>query len=263
MMATDHRRVRSSTGSSVQPEGFHAEFVIAVGSHQVVTSAPDASLMVRTARSAGWVIAWRMLTRSLGLVSTVVLTKLLLPSDFGLVALATSFALAVDGLSELGVGEALMRETSLDRDMYNTGFTISFCRGLLTAAVIAIGAWPVAVFFERPSAGHHHVGIGSGDAAEFGRKYRHRRFPPRSRISEGTPALYRAAHPGYRGVNHLRGDIRELLGADRWHPDDAHDPLRLVVCHASISTSPYAATLAATRRVLVLDLGQYHRRSDP
>jgi lipopolysaccharide exporter len=94
-----------------------------------------------------------MLTRILGLVSTVVLTKLLLPSDFGLVALATSFTQAVDGLSELGVGEALMRETSPDRDMYNTGFTISFCRGLLTAAVIAIGAWPVAAFFEDPRLG--------------------------------------------------------------------------------------------------------------
>lgn len=118
-----------------------------------MTSAPEASLTVRTAASAGWVIAWRMLTRILGLVSTVVLTKLLLPSDFGLVALATSFAQAVDGLSELGVGEALMREKSLDRNMYNTGFTISFCRGLLTAAVIAIGAWPVAAFFEDPRLG--------------------------------------------------------------------------------------------------------------
>jgi lipopolysaccharide exporter len=118
-----------------------------------VTSAPEASLTVRTARSAGWVIAWRMLTRILGLISTVVLTKLLLPGDFGLVALATSFALAVDGLSELGVGEALTREMSLDRDMYDTGFTISFCRGLLTAAVIAMGAWPVAAFFGDPRLG--------------------------------------------------------------------------------------------------------------
>lgn len=48
------------------------------------------------------------------------------------------------------MGDALIRELSLDRDMYDTGFTISFCRGLLTAAVIAVGAWPVAAFFGDP-----------------------------------------------------------------------------------------------------------------
>ena len=52
------------------------------------------SILERTVRGAGWVVAWRMMTRGLGLISTLVLVRLLSPADFGLVALAAAFALA-------------------------------------------------------------------------------------------------------------------------------------------------------------------------
>jgi O-antigen/teichoic acid export membrane protein len=41
------------------------------------------STLARTAQGAGWVVAWRMTTRLLGLVSTLVLARLLTPADFG------------------------------------------------------------------------------------------------------------------------------------------------------------------------------------
>lgn len=92
-------------------------------------------------------MGWRFFSRLLGLINTLVLVRLLAPSDFGLVALATSFAFAVDGLSYLGVQEALVRERALDRALYDTGFTMNAVRGLLTALVIAACAWPGARFF--------------------------------------------------------------------------------------------------------------------
>ncbi len=63
---------------------------------------PAASLALKTAKGAGWVIGWRFATRLLGIVNTLFLARLLLPADFGLVALATSFSLAIDGLAEMG-----------------------------------------------------------------------------------------------------------------------------------------------------------------
>ena len=38
---------------------------------------PEGSILGRTMRGAGWVVAWRMLTRLLGLASTLVLVRLL------------------------------------------------------------------------------------------------------------------------------------------------------------------------------------------
>ena len=108
------------------------------------------SLLARTASGAGWVVGFRLLTRLLGIGSTLTLVRLLGPGDFGLVALATSFAQTVDAVSNLSVHEAIIRERTPDRAMYDTAFTMSLLRGLLTAAVVATAAWPVATFFREP-----------------------------------------------------------------------------------------------------------------
>ena len=122
-----------------------------------MTDAPEhasepehASILHRTAAGAVWLIGWRMCTRGLGIVSTLVLVRLLLPEDFGLVALATGFWQAIDAFSGLGVEEALIREKVPSRALYDTGFTINMLRGLLTVGVIVAGARPVGWFFGEP-----------------------------------------------------------------------------------------------------------------
>ncbi|HVC62808.1 MAG TPA: lipopolysaccharide biosynthesis protein [Acetobacteraceae bacterium] len=116
----------------------------------MVNADRPASLTSRTVRGAGWIVSWRVVTRILGTVSTLFLVRLLAPGDFGLVALGTTFANALDGLSEIGVGNALVREHSLDRAMYDTGFTLNAIRGSTSALLIICSAWPVAGFFGEP-----------------------------------------------------------------------------------------------------------------
>ena len=111
---------------------------------------PEESLLAKTAGGAGWVIGFRVVTRLLGLASTLTLVRLLGPGDFGLVALASSFAQGIDALANLSPHEAVIRERAPDRAMYDTAFTMSFLRGLATTAVIAAGAVPAAGFFHEP-----------------------------------------------------------------------------------------------------------------
>lgn len=111
-------------------------------------TAPADSVLTRMVRGAGWVLGWRVATRLLGLLNTLLLVRLLLPGDFGLVALGVSFAKAIEGLSDLGIEDALVRAPSPHREMYDTGFTLSVLRGAVTALVVAICAWPTAVFFD-------------------------------------------------------------------------------------------------------------------
>lgn len=113
-------------------------------------SAAEPGILARTARGAGWVVAWRMSTRLLGLVSTLVLARLLLPEDFGLVALATSFAFALDACLALGVEDQIVRAHEPDRDMYDTAFTINLLRGLLVGAMVAAATPMAAAFFDEP-----------------------------------------------------------------------------------------------------------------
>ena len=106
------------------------------------------SILARTAKGAGWIIAWRVLTRVLGLVSTLFLVQLLVPGDFGLIMLATGFGQAISSLSSLGVEEAVIREKNPSRELYDSAFTINVIRATTTAIIITAIAWPTASFFD-------------------------------------------------------------------------------------------------------------------
>lgn len=113
---------------------------------------PD-SILVRTARGAGWVMAWRLGMRALGLVSTLVLVRLIAPADFGIIALATGFMQTIDGMLSLGTEEALIREATPVRGFYDTAFTLNLLRGLSVTALVAALAYPAADFFADPRLG--------------------------------------------------------------------------------------------------------------
>ena len=111
------------------------------------------SLLVRTARGAGWVMAWRLGMRVLGLVSTLVLVRLIQPADFGIIALATSFMQTIDGMLTLGTEEAVIREATPGRGFYDTAFTLNLLRGVSVTVLVAALAYPAAGFFSDPRLG--------------------------------------------------------------------------------------------------------------
>ena len=100
------------------------------------------------AKGAGWIILWRMCSRVMGVVSMVVLVRLLTPADFGLIALATSLATSLDAFLAVGVYDALIRDAKPDRTLYDTGFTLNLIRSALVAAIVLAGAVPAARFFD-------------------------------------------------------------------------------------------------------------------
>ncbi len=108
------------------------------------------AILHKTARGAGWIIGWRMARRLLGFINLLVLARLLVPADFGVVALAAGVAGTLNALATVGVEDALVREKSVDRGLYDTGFTMNVLRGLLTAGVLAAIAVPAAAFFRDP-----------------------------------------------------------------------------------------------------------------
>jgi len=104
-------------------------------------------LLQRTARGAGWVLAWRLGMRALGLISTLVLVRLIAPADFGIIALASGFSQTIDGMLSFGTEEIVIREPNPDRRFYDTAFTLNLIRGLFVSVVVAALAFPAANFF--------------------------------------------------------------------------------------------------------------------
>jgi O-antigen/teichoic acid export membrane protein len=102
------------------------------------------SLARRIATGATWMVLQRWAVRAIGLVSMTLLARLLVPADFGIVALATSMAAVLDALLELGFDLALIQSQSNERKHYDSAWTLSVIRGVVTASLLLIGARPIA-----------------------------------------------------------------------------------------------------------------------
>ena len=124
------------------------------------------SLLLKTAQGTGWMIGWRMATRLLGVISTLTLVRLLLPTDFGLVALSTSFQQSIEAFVVLGVEEAVVREKAPTRDIYDTGFTLNALRSVLTAAIVLLLALPAGRFFAEPRLSNILIALAAGTLIE-------------------------------------------------------------------------------------------------
>ena len=110
----------------------------------------QASIRERTMIGAGWMILWRIATRILGFGSTLVLARVLVPEDFGLIAIASTYVAAFDALSIFGLQDAIIRSTEPDPNLLDTAYTLSVMRGLLNTLIIAATAPLAAHFFAEP-----------------------------------------------------------------------------------------------------------------
>ena len=102
------------------------------------------------AAGAFWTVGLRFAVRLLGLVSLVVLARLLTPADFGLVALATLLAASIELLGSFNFEVWLIRHPAAGRDHYDTVWTLSVLRGAVTALLLTLVAQPAAAFFDEP-----------------------------------------------------------------------------------------------------------------
>jgi len=113
-----------------------------------IAASPSTGRIVRNAATAV-AIAWSM--RAIGLVSVLVLARVLTPRDFCIMALAMSAAALVDIFAALGLRQSLLRIREPERAHYDTAWTIQLLL-LLSLAVVLVAMAPVAAwFYEEPA----------------------------------------------------------------------------------------------------------------
>jgi lipopolysaccharide exporter len=107
-------------------------------------------LQRKMAKGAVWMVLFKLVERSLGLISTLILARLLLPADFGVVAMALSFIFMAELLTAFGFDVALIHNQQATPAHYNTAWTGNLLLGLTITALMLALAVPIASFYKRP-----------------------------------------------------------------------------------------------------------------
>ncbi len=102
-----------------------------------MSAAGAAPLGRRVMAGAAFMMAGRLAIRCLSIVSTLVLARLLMPEDFGLVAMALAAFAIADAVTNTGYATLLIRTPDIARGHYDTAWTLNLLRSLLLALAVA------------------------------------------------------------------------------------------------------------------------------
>jgi lipopolysaccharide exporter len=104
----------------------------------------------RLLKGTAWITGARVIVNVLALLTTFVLARLLMPADFGLVALCTTLMLVVTEVTELSLAQALVRHDNPTREHFDTAWTLNACRGLIIGLAFGLAAYPLAHIYGDP-----------------------------------------------------------------------------------------------------------------
>ena len=108
-------------------------------------------LRAKAMRGSGWTIAGFGTGQVLRLGSNLILTRMLLPEAFGLMALAQVFLQGLDMLSDIGVGPSIVQnKRGGDQEFLATAWTMQIIRGFFLFLIMCGLSYPVSRMYGEP-----------------------------------------------------------------------------------------------------------------
>ena len=101
----------------------------------------------RMANGAAWMVLLRFVERGIGVVSTIILARMLVPADFGVVAMAMSVYGALEIMTSFSFDLALIQNRKATDAHYDTAWTFNVLFGLFLLLGLLALAWPTAEFY--------------------------------------------------------------------------------------------------------------------
>lgn len=108
-------------------------------------------LFARVMRSSAWTALGYGASQAMRLASNLILTRLLFPEAFGMMALVSVFLVGLTMFSDVGTGPSILQHRRGDeQDFLDTAWTIQLARGVVLFVATCAMAYPVAVFYGHP-----------------------------------------------------------------------------------------------------------------
>ena len=120
---------------------------------RLVTGGSDEqSLSRRATRSVFWIGGGFFVQRGLQFASNLILTRLLFPEAFGLMALATVFLVGMNMFSDIGIKPSIIRDRHGNEPTFlNTAWTIQVIRGFGLFVAGCLLAYPISLIYDQPT----------------------------------------------------------------------------------------------------------------
>ena len=107
------------------------------------------SLGNRVLISAIWVTASKWSVRLISIASTIILARILVPNDFGVVASVSLVVNLLSIMAETGTASYLIRIKNITNAHYDTAWTINLLARAAIGLIIYFGAHQLAVFYNN------------------------------------------------------------------------------------------------------------------
>lgn len=101
-------------------------------------------------KGGAWMVAMRLLIRLLGLVNVVILARLLSPTDFGIVAMATLVVGLLQLFSDVSVDLLLLRREKIDDQLMNVAWTLQIIAGVAITLASLLLAPLLVLYYAEP-----------------------------------------------------------------------------------------------------------------
>jgi O-antigen/teichoic acid export membrane protein len=100
-------------------------------------------------QGVAWIVLGYGISQFIRLSSNLILTRILVPEIFGLMALVHAFIIGLSMFSDIGIGPCIIQnKRSDDPPFLNTVWTMQFFRGLILYLLCLIISWPASVFYQ-------------------------------------------------------------------------------------------------------------------
>lgn len=115
------------------------------------TPVAEVSVTRRLATPALWSLGGFAAVQIIRFASSVILTRILMPEDYGVMAVATSISVGVVLFSDLGTQIFLLQHAHAESPRYfNTAWTTGAVRGVALWLVTVLLSWPISIWYKTP-----------------------------------------------------------------------------------------------------------------
>ena len=104
----------------------------------------------KMAVGAIWMLLFKFVERSLGLISTLILVRLLSPADFGIAAMGGSFILMAEMMAAFSFDVALIQKQDATEEHYHSAWTCNVLLGLSITVLMLVASTAIAGFYKQP-----------------------------------------------------------------------------------------------------------------